>query len=579
MKAQRLDKIKTLIVTNKILFIGLLLLLITRLLMALHTMHLGPYADEDNYISRGIAFLNLFTSTDETLSASYIDKFYYNGYWPPLYSILLSPIYALGEYGGVRGFLAIFDIATAIGFYCLAARLLPKPAAIVSFYLYIFNPFILTASISILSEGFFNFFLIAFLLMYLRFIEEDNFSIKTSVKYVLALGFLMAAAILVRSAFILIFLPLCFYTAATLYKKKKSILIFGAASILMFALTLPWNLLIKHKEGDFMFMHTISAQQFYMKFVTRNGGWNSIKENLDQEAAATGKSAQAIAEERTQEYFKNTGFFQGPFITMVKDFRNDYLTGGSEFEARLRWGLYDSSDRGAQLNWAILIWHEIYRLPIILLGAIGLFMSINRQFRYAGLIICVAIGTASVGLLGLAGGRHLVNLMPLLILGAANALQNLQNVSVSLKLVSASAVIGLSVIGFNIWQLNDGGAWSSIYHNNLQSIGKPHKATDGLQIRRIDGCADNVLLDSSDDMIVTVRSLLQSGAEPIRVGHNQPLVPDDYVVIEVFPSGKYFNSRSIKYSVNGLKGEVPLDKGRANMDWSPLPNTCLRYNR
>lgn len=579
MKAQTLNEIKAAIITNKILFIGLLLLLISRLLMALHTMHLGPYADEDNYISRGIAFLNLFTSTDENLTASYIDKFYYNGYWPPLYSILLSPIYALGEYGGVRGFLAIFDVATAISFYCLAARLLPKPAALVSFYLYIFNPFILTASISILSEGFFNFFLIAFLIIYLRFIEKDNFSIKTIFKYIVGLGLLMAAAILVRSAFILVFLPLCIYTIAILHKKKKSILIFGAASILMFALTLPWNLLIKHKEGEFMFMHTISAQQFYMKFVTRSGGWNSIREDLQDEAKKTGKSMHEVAQERTHQYFSSTGFFQGPFITMIKDFRNDYLTGGGEFEARLRWGLHDSSEYNAQLNWAFLLWHELYRLPILLLGAIGLFISIDRSFKYVGLIICVAIGTASVGLLGMAGGRHLTNLMPLLILGAASALQRLNNISLSLKTISVLSILGLSVIGFNIWQVQEGGNWTAIYHNDLQSIGKPHKSSDGFQIRRIDGCADNMLLDATDDMIVTARSLLKSGAEPIRIGNNEPLVPDDYVVIEVFPAGKYFNSRSIKYSVNGLKGEIPLDAGRSNIDWSSLPNTCLRYNR
>ena len=88
------------------------------------------------------------------------------------------------------------------------------------------------------------------------------------------------------------------------------------------------------------------------------------------------------------------------------------------------------------------------------------------------------------------------------------------------------------------------------------------------------------LLDTTEnDMIVTARSLIQSGSQPITVNHNEPLVPDDYVVIEVTPKVQLFNAHSIKYTVNGVVGEIPLDKGRSTIDWSPLPNSCLRYNR
>lgn len=315
-----------------------------------------------------------------------------------------------------------------------------------------------------------------------------------------------------------------------------------------------------------------------MKFVDRGEGWNSVKANLQAEASETGRSVYELAGSRTQSYFRDANFFAGPFSVMMQDFRTEYLIGGSEFEARLRWGLYDSTRSNSRINWFFLVFHEFWRLPILILGGVGLLFRFGH-IKYPGLFAGVALGCSLVGLLGLAGGRHLVNLMPLLIIGTASILSSLKY-SAKTGLLPIAGVFLLGLIGFNVWQATPSDAWSNVYHNYLVAIGKKHTPIDGIQLRKLKECKDRLFLSSNEfSWNIFVRSsadhnesyMLQAGDELIR---------SDQVSLLVRPNSEEIGFPSIRFVVNnGLEGEIPLDTGRRDKDWLPLSNTCIEYSR
>jgi len=564
--------------SSPIFFYGLGLLIITRLVAMYLFFDLGPYADEDNYVSRGVAFLDMISPQNGKSSSDYLDAFYYNGYWPPLYSIILGPIYKLFGYGGVRIFLILADIVTGILFYLVAKRLLTNTASLIALYLYALNPFLWVASFSILSEGLFNLSICAILLTYLNLQGGTFFKRSKIGLYVLSLGLLMASALLIRSAFVLVFILLAIVSVVRFWKQREKLAIFAMASLLMFALTIPWNLLIKHQEHKFMFMHTISEQQFYMKFVNRGGGWNSVREQLLAEASAEHKSIQIIAKEKTHAYFEENTNPLLPVSVMLNDFRNDYLMGESEHERRLRLGLYDTSSGKDKLHWCVLIWHELYRFPILFFGALGLLCSVGR-FNDKDIFIAAAIGTASVGIFGLTWGRHLVNLMPFLILGSAVSLEQLRRSSKGYLVFSIFSLIGFSVLGFNIWQVKNSGYWAATNQSKLLLIGKPYSIVDQLQLRKLDGCTDIIKLDPTDkNWTLSYRSLGKSDNGFKEIIDGGDIVPEDYILLDIKPKNQNITAKTIKYVINDKTGEIPLDKGRNTTDWSPLPNTCIRIN-
>jgi 4-amino-4-deoxy-L-arabinose transferase-like glycosyltransferase len=138
---------------DKWFLVGLSFLLITRLAAIFLYSDLGPYADEDNYALRGTSFLRMLFTAPPELHEHYLKEFYYEGYWAPLYSLIIGPFHILGEETAVRIFLVVCDIFAGILFYRLALRVISKNAASVALFLYAINPFLWVASFSILSEG------------------------------------------------------------------------------------------------------------------------------------------------------------------------------------------------------------------------------------------------------------------------------------------------------------------------------------------------------------------------------------------------------------------------------------------
>lgn len=247
-----LSKIKVIICNcSNTFLVGLIILVVTRILLSIYIFHLGPYADEDSYADRAYSFLKLFNPYRVDWNV-YLERFYFHGYWPPLFSILIAPFYKLGGYPLTRCFLIVVDVAAALIFYNLVRRISNERAALISFFLYIFNPFLITASYSILSEGVFNLFLFCSLFFLIKFFDRLSFNIEVALKYALVLGLLMGSALLVRSAFLLIFFPILGFVIFN-YKKTTHIWIFLLASLLMFSLTIPWNCLIKKQEGQYFF--------------------------------------------------------------------------------------------------------------------------------------------------------------------------------------------------------------------------------------------------------------------------------------------------------------------------------------
>jgi len=329
-----------------------------------------------------------------------------------------------------------------------------------------------------------------------------------------------------------------------------------------------------------MFMHTISAQQFYMKFALRSGSWNSVKQQLEVEAKSQGLHPSELASNKTAEYFGQVPFLAEPLKNMLTDLREKYLFIGSAHEARLRLGLYDSTGNKSRIQWGTLIWHELVRFPLIILGSLGLLCIAVSELKYRPVFLAVSIGLASAAVLGSTSGRHFTSIMPMLILGSSSVVNPLRGKGYLSGLYFLIVVAALSIFGFSMWQNNQTSTWTVVFQDEMTEVGRPPaKVMDSFQFRRIDGCVDKMyLLDEESNWDIYVHLLLQPGVEPVKVQSSEELILDDYIALGIQPTSPSVTETAIKYMVNGRVGELPIDGGRTTTDWSRLPHTCLRFN-
>ncbi len=563
---------------DKWFLIGLVCLLVTRFAAIFLYSNLGPYADEDNYVSRGIHFWQMWLSDSAEQKSLHFEQFYYYGYWPPAFSIIIYPAYLIDGYSGVRVFLVLVDIISALLIYKTIKNIATNKAANIGLILYALNPFILVSAYSILSEGLFNFFALLFIHSYIKIFDSKNISSRELLVHSFVLGLLMAFCILTRSAFVLVFIMVFLVTIVFHHKEKRKLLAFLGAGIIMFIATIPWNMAIYKSENKIMFMHTISSQQLYMKFVDRSGGWNSIKEKLSSEATTEGITSDELASTRLNQYFHDIPSIFYPFKISILDFRDNYLMGPSEQEVRMRLGLYNAEGNLAKLNWYVLLAHELSRVPLLFLGIVGLFVPVFK-YKSREFLIAVAIGTASVGALGLTSGRHLVNLMPILIIASAVTIAAAkEKADRATWILFLLFLFGSTAFSFNIWQTKESLYWSKSYEPFLINSAKEYTIVNQMQLRRFEGCNDVITLDDPDKLwVINGRSLVTSG-ETKTINNGDALLVDDFSLIEIKPSRLGNTVTHITFKLNNNSHQISLNSGRNDdIEWFDLKATCIKY--
>jgi len=169
----------------RVLFVILLLGFVLRLsLLAVAMDHPERtyFPDSDEYISKGVAFLETGRyPADDALRT-------------PLYPLLIALAYAVGGQAPVAvvAVQVLLSALTVWMTYALGMRLLPRPAALIGAFLMAISLESITQSFFILTETFFAFLFLAMMLTLVRAIQEDRLG------WLAASGALLGLAVLCR---------------------------------------------------------------------------------------------------------------------------------------------------------------------------------------------------------------------------------------------------------------------------------------------------------------------------------------------------------------------------------------------
>lgn len=562
-----------------LLWSAVLILVLTRVWFTLLLGRMGPYGDEDNYVSRGVAFwemVKLFF-TGQPISEAVMDRFYYEGYWPPLFSIIIGPIHTLGSYPLTRLFLSGVDIATALVLWRIAERLLGQKGASIATLIYALNPFFLSAGFAVFAEGMYHFFMLLAVWQWLRLMDapvERDRTFKVILGWVW-LGLAMAAAILTRASFLPLLIALIIATAWLCLRRPRALAGMAGATVLMFALTMPWNAVIMAKEGRFMFLQTLSEAQMAMKFSDGPSvSWNTLWAELGQEAEAKGVTRADVAKERVDAYFEANRDKPGVVLNQVtEELVRSYMFGESQLEQRMRLGFYPDV-AGRQL-WYVMLWQEATRLALIVAGLAAILFPIGL-FRRRGEMALMLASTVAIVLVGNVSGRHLTSALPFLVLGAAALAAWLASHPWRSQLWGWGAMAGFAVIGLAAWNAFPiERVWSASYRNGIEMLGREAEFVDLARIRRFAECGDKITLASVPEGARI--SISGPGIERKQVKAGDELAPGDVTIVEIvdFPAG---TPLALPVFINRKPNMLRFDLGRS-ADWREIDDTtCLLMN-
>lgn len=565
--------------SRPLLWSAVLILVLTRVWFTLLLGRMGPYGDEDNYVARGVAFwemLKLFF-TGQPISEAVVDRFYYEGYWPPLFSILIGPIQNFGGYPLTRMFLSGIDIATALVLWRIAERLIGQKGASIATLIYALNPFFLSSGHAVLAEGMYHFFMLLAVWQWLSLMDapvERDRTFKDVLGWVW-LGLAMAAAILTRAAFLPLLIALIIATAWLCLRRPRALAGMAGATVLMFALTMPWNAVIMAKEGRFMFLQTLSEAQMAMKF--SNGpsvSWNTLWAELGQEAEAKGVGRADIAKERVAAYFEANKDRPGVVLNQVTgELVRSYMFGESQLEQRLRMGFYPDV-AGRQL-WYVMLWQEATRLALIVAGLAAILFPIG-VFRRRGEMALMLASTVAIVLIGNVSGRHLTSALPFLVLGAAALATWLASHPWRSQLWGWGSLAGFAVVGLATWNaFPTERIWSASYRNGVEMLGREAAFEDVVRIRRFAECGDKITLASLPEGARV--SLSGPGIAPKQAQAGDELAVGDVTIIEI-ADFLADTPLALPVFINRTPNMLRFDLGRS-ADWREIDDTtCLLMN-
>jgi len=498
--------------TYKNVFLGIVVILFfTRIILSIYFHDLRMIGDEGGYLKRAYSFTNILKAifTNKSLDAEDITTFYWNGWHPPFWPMIISGFIWLFDEAYVRVLQGVIGFLSGLYFYRFSLFFFESKKSLLLLALFVLNPYLIFFSHLLWSEILYILLLILYLIWFAIVFIEKNINTK---KVTLIQGaVLVSSLILTRSSFVPVIVGS--FICLLMYKQEvlKNLKTYFAVIILAFLLVLPWSYII-YKEDNILSVGTsVAGVQLAIKYNNKGfSDWHEAWQYFTEQKNKYGVPYNETSKEITKSYLDSLdGNYLSILSVAVGELISGYLFSDSFLERHLSWAIYPVSM--PNLNIGILMYDYISRYLLIFLGAIGLAIGV-LQSKYRILLFWVLLANAAIFVVGQSTGRYIVMNYPLLIIGVLALYSGIEK-DFYQKLGFYFLSICLAIIAMGTtWQYKKQSVWPAAYVDAIKNYGgKVTEVADSVSIRKSNKCNKETInikiVNTSHDMI----SIKQSG--------------------------------------------------------------------